>query len=45
LVRGHAINDPLVKVRGAQVPHPARECDVMAVMDLGEMVIRAGLLR
>ena len=40
-----AVDDPLVEVGGAQAPDPAGEVDVVRVVDLGEVVERAGDLR
>ena len=39
------VDDALVEVGGAQPPDPAGEVDVVRVVDLGEVVQRAGLLR
>ena len=40
-----AVDDALIQIRRPQPPHPAREHDVVAVVDLREVVERAGLLR
>jgi hypothetical protein len=42
---GHgAVDHALIQVGGAQPPDPAAEHDVVAVMHLGEVIERAGLL-
>ena len=40
-----AVDDPLVEVRGTKAPHPAAEGDVVAVMDLGQVVEAARLFQ
>ena len=40
-----AVDDPLVQVGGPQSPDPTGELDVVAVVDLGQVVEGAGLLR
>src|SRR5919106_2257467 len=45
LRRLDAVDDALVQVGRPKPPHPAGEVDVVAVVDLGEVVERAGQLR
>src|ERR1700686_875813 len=42
--RARAIHDALVQVGRAEAPRPAREHDVMAVMDLGQVIEGSRLL-
>src|ERR1700733_255495 len=44
-IRHRAVDDPLIQIRGAQLPRAAAEHDVVAVVHLREVVERAGLLR
>jgi len=44
-VRLDAVDDALVQVRRAQLPRPAGEQDIVAVVNLGEVIDRTGLLR